>query len=617
MKISYNWLKAYIPELVEIDKLSDVFNYHLCEVEGVEKIGDGEKQDSIFDINILPNRAHDLLSHRGVARELASQLNIPFVDPTPMYKIPPLRQLSAGQTELKIVVESNSCRRYMGRIVRNVTVGPSPEWVVSHLESIGQRSINNIVDAANIVMYDCGQPIHAFDLDKISGNIVVRQAREGEEITTLDNKQVKLKPSNLVIADDKNVLAIAGVKGGKVAEVDAGTKNVVIEIANFDPVSVRKTARGINIFTDSAKRFENDLSPELCDFAMLEMSGLLVECGFTDFEEIVDVYTDTTFKEQRKLTFSLYKVSSLLGREISVTEVFNILNRYNISYTEKEGDFEIIVPPLRLDLNIPEDMVEEIGRIIGYSKVQPRIPKIDFVPKVNDVYAKTMWARNKLLNEGYSEVMTYSFTNKGEVSVLASASDKKFLRTNLKDGLEESLKVNQVNLLLLNAKEVKIFEIGTVFGKNKEAIHIAYGDKKEVKEVTLDEYADSIPPLRSLDTPPQEGGEGIHPLFAKKGAGDGRFEMWPLFPFIARDIALWVPESVLSIDVANIIKENMGGLVVKGPELFDEFKKDGKVSYAFRLVFQSFDRTLTDYEINEVVDKITNKLKENSDWELR
>ena len=160
MKISYNWLKWYIPEAPTPEKLVDIFNYHLCEMESLEKLPDG---DVIFDIKVLPNRAHDLLSHQGVARELASLLNIKYNDPTPKYKIP-----ESKPTKLEIKINTDKCRRYMGRIVRNVKVEPSPEWVVKHLESIGQRSINNIVDAANIVMYDCGQPIHAFDLDKMN-----------------------------------------------------------------------------------------------------------------------------------------------------------------------------------------------------------------------------------------------------------------------------------------------------------------------------------------------------------------------------------------------------------------------------------------------------------------
>jgi phenylalanyl-tRNA synthetase beta chain len=170
MKISYNWLKWYVPEVPEPNRLADLFTYHVCEVESVTKLDDG---DHIFDLGILPNRAHDLLSHHGVARELAGLLNITYKDPTPMYKVP-----ASTSTKLQVEIDSESCRRYSARIVRNVKIGPSPEWVVKHLESIGQRSINNIVDATNIVMYDCGQPCHAFDLKKLeSEKIIIRNAK--------------------------------------------------------------------------------------------------------------------------------------------------------------------------------------------------------------------------------------------------------------------------------------------------------------------------------------------------------------------------------------------------------------------------------------------------------
>lgn len=625
MKISYNWLKWYlpdlpskliqagIPEIPAVEKLQDVFTYHLCEVESLTPIfvkegaGGG---DYIFDLNILPNRAHDLLSHLGVSRELASLLNIEFKDPTSMYKIP-----EAKPTNLKIRIETNKCRRYMGRIARNVKIGPSPDWMQKHLESIGQRSINNIVDATNLIMYDCGQPCHAFDLDKLaSETLIVRQAKEGEKITTLDNKEIKLSPMDMVIADEKNVLAIAGVKGGKLAEVDENTQNILIEVANFDPISVRKTSKKIEILTDSSKRFENNLSPEIISYAMREISGLLVEYGGVEFEEIIDIYPAK--QKSKKLSFSSDKISKILGVDISDKEIEDILKRYNFQYKNKNKEFEVVIPPMRLDLEIEEDMAEEVGRIIGYEKVKPKIPKINFKPKQNEIYAKISWARNKLLDEGYSEVMTYSFCNKGEVEVLASASDKKFLRTNLSNGLKESLKFNQLNMPLFEMDNIKIFEIGTVFLKNKEEIHVAYADKKEIKEITLDEF---LSPLCPSGTPPQQGGDGTSPRLNKEGVGGGnlKFKMWSMYPFITRDIAVWVPEEVEAEDVKKIIKDNMGELVIRGPELFDQFKKENKNSYAFRLVFQSYNRTLTDAEINEIMTKITNKIKEKNGWQVR
>ncbi|MEJ0001832.1 MAG: phenylalanine--tRNA ligase beta subunit-related protein [bacterium] len=263
-----------------------------------------------------------------------------------------------------------------------------------------------------MTMYDCGQPIHAFDLDKVSGALVIRMAREGEEITTLDNKQVKLRPVDLVIADEKNVLSIAGVKGGKIAEVDENTKNIIIEVANFDPASVRKTGKTAHIFTDALKRFENDLSPTLGDFSMLEMSALMAENGATDFEDIVDIYPNK--QEAKTLSFRQEKISNILGTDVSAKEIADILDSYHIEHTSDMGTFTITVPPMRLDLVIEEDMAEEIGRIMGYDKLVPKIPQIDFKPKVNETHAKIAWARSKLLAEGYSEVMTLPLRPKGK-----------------------------------------------------------------------------------------------------------------------------------------------------------------------------------------------------------
>jgi len=606
MKISYNWLKWYIPNAPSAEKLADIFTYHVCEVEDIEKRADG---DFIFDIKILPNRAHDLLSHYGVARELAYLLNIELVDPTPKYKVP-----TSNATSLKIEVDSPNCRRYMGRIIRNVKVGPSPDWVVKHLESVGQRSINNMVDAANIVMFNIGQPTHVFDLNKVKDKLIIRQAKEGETMTTLDNKDCKFGVNDLLITDSQNVLAIAGIKGGKLAEVDANTTDIILEVANFDPTAVRKTAQSLNIFTDAKKRFENDLSPILGDHAMLELSALIAEmCPEATFEDVVDVYPHK--QKENKLSFSVKKVSKILGTNVSVIEVGNILERYKIGYKNEGDDFEIIVPPLRLDLNIEEDMAEEIGRIIGYDKVAPNIPKINFQVKQDETFTQMSFVREKLLHEGYNEIMTYTFQDKGEVSVLASASDKKFLRTNLSDGLKESIKLNNTNLSLLGLKEVKVFEIGKVFTKNGEELHVAYGDKKEIKEMKLSEYYK----LASPDAPAR-GILASHRHHSPEHAGSAfveKFSMWSLFPFIARDVSLWVPENVESDQVLKIIKDNMGEMVVRGPELFDEFKKDGKKSFAFRLVFQSYDRTLTDQEVNEVMDKINKKITENPNWQIR
>ncbi len=485
MKVSYNWLKWYIPDAPDAHKLAAILNYHLCEVETVEEKDD----DFILDMKILPNRAHDLLSHMGIAREVASLLNIEYIDPTPKYKIP-----ESMPTNLKINITTDKDRRHVGRIVRNVKVGPSPEWVVKHLASIGQRSINNIVDATNLVMFDCGQPTHAFDLSKVEGGeLNIRDAKMGEKVVLLTGEEKELSGGMIAICDGGGNILDTGIKGGKHAEITISTTELILEADNFDPVFARKTGQALNIFTDARKRFENDLSPELAPYAMIELSALIAEmCPEATFEEIVDTYPQK--QKERKLSFSAEKISKILGVPVSVIEIGNILERYKIGYKNEglpaqAGDkFEIVVPPMRMDLEIEEDMAEEIGRIMGYDKVIGVIPKIIFEPKINKTYEKILWVRNKLTNEGYHEVMTYTFKNKGEVEVMQSASDKKFLRTNLSDGLEESMKLNKINAPLLGISEVRIFEIGTVFKKDKEEVHVAYNEKGKIIEKNLYDF---------------------------------------------------------------------------------------------------------------------------------
>jgi phenylalanyl-tRNA synthetase beta chain len=609
MKISYNWLKAYIPDIPEPQRLANLFTYHICEVESVEKLADG---DFLFDLGILPNRAHDLLSHQGVARELSGLLGIPFKDPTVFYKTP-----ASVPTKLNVEIQSEGCRRYSARIVRNVKVGPSTDWVVKHLESIGQRSINNIVDATNIVMYDCGQPTHAFDLQKLAGKkIVIKNANDSEEIKVVgrDGIVAQLKDTDMVITDGGKTLALAGVKGGADSGISELTTDIVLEVANFDPVPVRKTARRLGLLSDSAKRFENDLSPTLCDFGMFSLSALLVELfPEASFEDIVNVYPQPP--EQRTVLFSKSYICRVLGVDIGSQDIENLLERYRFQYEKKDETYSVSIPLLRLDLLSKEDMAEEIGRIYGYDKVKPKIPKLDFTPKVNEAYERVSKAREVLVKSGYKEVMTYAFTDEGDVEVLASASDKKFLRTNLSDGLKRSYELNKLNAPLLGVDEIKIFEIGTIFKNKSEQVNVAYVNKKEVKEVSLDEFMKAEPYTeffrsgRAISDQEKSNSEEIRG--PKNSVYDGAnviFKPWSMYPFIARDIAVWVPEGTPRETLSEIYKEFGTELLQGEPKLFDQFTKNGRTSYAFRLLFQSYDRTLTDEEVNLIMSHITEKI---------
>lgn len=611
MKISYNWLKWYIPEAPTAEKLHDVITYHLTEVEGMVPIrADGSVEtdpasngisDYILDINILPNRAHDLLSHSGVARELSGQLGLAFTDPTKTYT-DIMAKKEIAKTELQVEINNPNARRYSARIVKNIKVGPSPEWVVKHLESVGQRSINNIVDATNLVMFNCGQPVHAFDARKFEDKkVVITNAKEGSELELVGKDKIvaKLKDTDLVIGNSAGViLALGGVKGGTNSGVADDTTDLILEVANFAPTSIRKTARRIGVLSDSAKRFENDLSPELCTFGMLELSALISEmCPDAVFEEIVDIYPNK--QEERKISFTTEFVNKKLGSNIKDEEIEKILKNYNFEFSHQSDWWEINAPALRLDLENPIDMAEEIGRIYGYDKLVPVLPQISFQAKQNDTYQKILVVRNHLINEGYMEVMTYAFGKKGEVEVMASASDKNFLRTNLTDGLKASFEMNRLNAPLLGIDAVKIFEIGTVFKKDKEEIHVACADKKGVKEFNLDEY------IKNNNLEYKDSN-----LLSTYYLLPTTFTPWSVYPFITRDLSLWVSNDNDKDVVLEIIKNEGGSLLVKDPQILDRFEKEGKISFAFRMVFQSYERTLSDEEVSKIMDQINKKVME-------
>jgi phenylalanyl-tRNA synthetase beta chain len=599
MKISYNWLKWYVDgELPTPEKMEEIFTFKLCEVEGIEKLADG---DTIFDLNILPNRAHDLLSHQGVAREVAGMLGLKFKDPTELYKVP-----ASKSTNLNIEIKTPACRRYMGRIVRNIKVGPSPEWVVKHLESIGQRSINNIVDATNLVMFDCGQPCHAFDL-KHAPQIVVTNAKEGEEFPVLGRDQIvaKLKESDMMITDGVHSLAIAGVKGGLNSGVTDATTEIVLEVANFDPVSVRKTARRLNLLSDSAKRFENDLSPEHASYAMRELSATILEmCPDAEFEDIVDVYT--TPQQPRTISFSPAWIKKYLGISISEAEVIEILKNYGYEVTGEKDSYILSVPPLRLDLTGRHDVAEEVARLYDLKNINPVSLSLSEKPKVNEEVYTRLTVRKKLLEAGYRETITYAFRKKGIFEVARGVGDKGALRTNLSDGLKESYELNRLNAPVLGLTDVKIFEIGAVWPKSGEEIHVAFADKKGVTEMTLIEYCEK----NGISL------TGSYTDLFNTAYGSNRFTQWSLYPFITRDIAVWVPEGVTVEELANLYKTHGGPLLVRDPQLFDQFTKDGKTSVAFRLVFQASDRTLTDTDVQPVMESINTVLQQKG-WEIR
>ncbi len=326
MKISYNWLQEYFDKPLPNPKdLADLLNIRAFEVEEIEE-HDG---DSVLEIKITPDRAPDCLSHLGVAREVAIHTGFSIVD---NMDIVPFK--SDFETEYSVVAEENSIQRYILCEVKNVVVKESPLELKLKLEAIGQRSINTIVDITNIVMYEIGQPMHAFDADKISGKTITIGVPKNPKITTLDGKEVELSDEDLTIQDESDNLAIAGVKGGNKSEVNSATVNILLESANFFPVKVRKTSKRTGIQTDSSKRFENGLTPKLAEKAMHFARYYIKKYASnenTEFSMIKDAYPRPQPRPY-SVGLKIENVSKKIGIHIPDEDILNVLNMVGITY---------------------------------------------------------------------------------------------------------------------------------------------------------------------------------------------------------------------------------------------------------------------------------------------
>jgi len=645
MKVSHSWLQSqFAIELPNPEDMAELFTFRSFEVEGIEVI-DG---DPVYDLKVLPDRAHYALSWNGLAYEVSAALKAK-------------RKYGVFSTDSKEVVGDTAierpvihienkefCSKYFGRIVREVKIGHSPEFLVSELRKMGQRSINSIVDAANYAMFQTGQPLHAFDADKVVGAIVVRAAKKGETITTLDGKEVVLHESDTVIADETGPLAIAGIKGGKKAEVTLETKNLILEAAHFNPVSVRRTSTRVQIKNDSSKRFENEIPTEFADEGMKVFSELIArihpEAKFGLVNEVLTSPSNHKTKSH-ELSFSLAEVSALLGVDIDRVIIASILDLLGLRILSEKGDIVTIsVPYYRsFDVVIDEDVVEEVGRLYGYENIPPKLPQKKSEIALNPRFVGIEALRSELINAGFSESILYTLGGKGFYeTAYPVASDKAFLRTSLLPNLEKSITDNTKNSDLLETERVKQFEIGKVFDQDGEKVMlgIAVGFAKKVKGESPKTIVTSMAKSLGLsdESVVEKGliaygewmveelvdnlGNGVK-NYASIGFGvSPKVEYKPIspYPFAVRDVAVFVPSSVSEAEVRTIVESEAGSLCVS-VRLFDVFTKNvegvgSQTSYAFRLVFQANDRTLEEKEIVAPVEAIYQAF-EKKGWTIR
>ncbi|MEK7494128.1 MAG: phenylalanine--tRNA ligase subunit beta, partial [Patescibacteria group bacterium] len=436
----------------------------------------------VLDVKVLPNRAHDCLSHYGIARELAAILKTEAKRATAK---PKENKKLKVKSSLKVVVqETELCARYTARVMYGVKVVPSPKWLTERLETLGQRSINNVVDATNYVMLALGQPLHAFDLDAVAGRaITVRKARGGEKITTLDGDTVVLGASDLVIADTEAPLAIAGIKGGKKAEVTAHTANIALEAATFDGVMVRKTSRRLNLRTESSIRFENGLSPALPPEALDVVATLIAELAGGEIAiGMIDVHAKLPVPQTA--LFTVKGVNALLGTDIAEKEMLLTLKRLGFTMQKTAKGFLVTAPKERLDVVHQADIAEEIARLHGMMHIVSALPESTLIPaEQNNAIIAADNIRNACAALGLSEAYNRSFIgarhagyfhDRHEYMVGVAnplSDDQKYLRPSLLFALLDNVVEN-----FKHEKSVRLFEVGNIF---------ALKEKRGVREQTM------------------------------------------------------------------------------------------------------------------------------------
>ncbi len=585
MKVSRNWLNNFFETpLPDAATLSDALTFHAFEIDGVEEVNG----DSILDVKVTPNRGHDCLAHRGIARELSAILRLPIKnDPFAL-----VFDISNTSKEVAVTIEDPKlCSRYIAGHIKNVKVGPSPEWLKTALEAIGQRSINNVVDATNLVMFNVGQPLHAFDAKRLGSlNIGVRAAKLGEKLEALDKKVYELNPKLLVITAEDRPAGIAGIKGGEADRIDETTTDIVLEAATFDGVTIRRGSQLLKLRTDASARFEQVLSPYLAEVGMRQVAKLILEIAGGQVEGFVDVYPKP--QVQTYVAVTVEHINRLLGTTLTAADVADVFMCLGFAYKEESGVFEVQPPLERLDISIAEDLIEEVGRMVGYDSVPATpLPAPEAPVEINKNFYAAEKARQEWTAKGYSEVLTSVFAEKGERMVLNKVDGvRPYLRNSLIPGLTEALAKNKQSKDLLGLKEIKLFEIGMVWKDRKEQLMIGTISEKESAAEAL------------LVGPENPTGYDDLPLSAAE-----RYQPFSRQPYIVRDVALWVPTSTTEQQVQETIKAAAGELC-QSVRLFDTFTKDSRTSLAFRLIFQSFDRTLTEAEANDAMVRVCSAL---------
>ncbi len=639
MKISLNWLNDYVKFGIPAEKLAHRLTMAGLEVEKISQVNG----DTVFELEITPNRP-DCLNVLGIARETSAALNRTL-------KYPQSVKFTLPSAKLEIHIDDKKdCGRYIGTLVEGVDVSASPAWLARRVETVGCRSINNVVDVTNFCLLELGQPLHAFDFDKlIGGKIVVRRAKQGESIVTIDGVERKLDPGILVIADAKRPVAIAGIMGGKDTEVDEKTKNVLLESASFDPVLIRRAGRKLGLSSDSSYRFERGVDIDGVSKGSHRAIGLILKEAGGKLKKYADIFPGKAKAVRPVITVDIKNVNNFLGANISLKQGATILKKLDFKVSVQKNTLKVTAPSFRNDIKQDVDVVEEIARIVGYDNLPSSYPII----KITDMVSGAGWSvkkrvRENLLAQGLDEVITYTMTNREALAKSGIreegikiqnplTKDQEVLRPSLLPGFLAVVASN----INRGQKNLRLFEIGRTYETlpEKEKIGIlltgnrtddwrtsgkSQVDYYDLKGVVEELCAASFPAAKekisdALYKIPQDvlsnwDIKQKDVYFAELDLNifideikTKRYQPVIEFPPVVRDVSMAVKKEI-PFEKIQTIACRLGGNILQSVNFIEQYLGEkipaGQKGLVFSLVYQSPERTLREEEVSQVHEKI-------------
>lgn len=673
MKISLQWLADYLPGPLDAQAAADALTFGGLPVEVIDTVrAPNGESDTVIDVEVTSNRG-DCLSHLGVARELGALLSRETKPVVPK----PTESTDATSSAIAVRIDAPQlCSKYIARVIRGVRIAPSPEWMQRRLLAVGLRPINNVVDVTNYVMFELGQPLHAFDHDKVAGRqIVVRNARAGETLTSIDGHERTLSPKMLVIADADRPVALAGVMGGRDSEVSDGTVNVLLEAARFDPLCIRTTARALTMASDSSYCFERGIDATLTRRAADRAAELIVQLAGGQLLAGV-VEAGEPVPAPKKLTLRLSRIRRIVGVDIPVTDAVAALARLGLSPIASGDVIDVVVPPHRLDLNIEADLVEEVIRVIGYDKIPVSDTIAIRVAPPNADLKTIERLRSILTAAGYFEAVTFSFVADKLATAFVPPTAASLprahpavrkadahLRPSVLPGLLQAVRHNEAN----DVHGAKLFEIGAAFwhdaaGKIVETRRVALVGTHDLRHLrgVVESVLQTLDASRAITIEPADwpglakgasgqvkwGGQPIGYIGQVDPAVAGKVDLkatvtaaeldllpliadarhvpqlnpLPKYPAIRRDLSFVLADAVRFDQVAKVIAD------VRPDHLEDvEFVttyrgkplEKGTKSVTITLVFRSPSTTLTSEAVESSVVRVTDAARQQLNATLR